>query len=213
MFFRFSAGKPRVLPRSTTALTNVPMKFSDEIGVNAMLCATHYTRSSTPLIIQDTQPCRAIMPISLFSSSLRLLLLRTNRHRILLTNKLHQHRPNQIPQECNSRRAHVTPHLNADGAERSARERQHPFHVVREPASRQREHGCLRVPELQEEFEAVGAEPPGALDAPVEGCFLYGDGFVCGGVWVLVNGFYGRSISRWAGQCVRDCGCRELIRL
>lgn len=159
----------------------------------------------TPSLVEQSCPYHYSHP------SLRLLLLRTNRHSILLTNKLYQHRPNQLPQERNSRRAYVTPHLNADGAERSARERQHPFHVVREPASRQREHGCLRVPELQEEFEAVGAQPSGALDAPVEGGFLCGDGLVCGGVWVLVKGF--EASQDGAGQCVHDCGCRELIRL
>ena len=55
---------------SIAEVNDSPHKYmvSDEIGVNAMLCETHYIRSSTPLVIQDIQPRRTIIPISFFSS-------------------------------------------------------------------------------------------------------------------------------------------------
>lgn len=130
-------------------------------------------------------------------SSLSLLRLNTHRHSLLLANKLHKQRPNNLPQECNGRRAHVIPYLNADGTQWRAGERQYPLHVVREPASRQGENGGLGVPELQEDFESVCAEPSGAFDAPVERGFLGGDGFVCrtGGVLVSTLIIVGYSLS------------------
>lgn len=159
------------------------------------LCDTYYTWHSTPhFIIQDTQPLHrtVISRVHIhyktdmvykhfpFIFSLSLLRLNTHRYSILLANKLHEDCSNNLPQERNSRRAHVIPYLDADGTQGRAWERQYPLHVVREPVCRQCEDGGLGVPELQEDFEAVCAEPPGAFDAPVERGFLGGDGFVCG---------------------------------
>lgn len=116
-----------------------------------------------PALIEQSYPYHCA-----FDSSLRLLRLPTHRHSFLLAKQLHEQSPNNITQERNSRCAHIAPYLDTDGTQRRAGERQHPLHIVGEPVSRQRKDGCLGVPELQEHFEAVCAEPAGAFDAPVE---------------------------------------------
>lgn len=95
--------------------------------------------------------------------------------------------PNHLNHQCtqnlcdnrNGRRTHIAPDMDADGAERGTRKREHPFNVIREPTGRKGEDRGFRVIELEEDFEAVGAKPARDLDAPVEGGFLARNGFVC----------------------------------
>lgn len=95
--------------------------------------------------------------------------------------------PKNLNQQCtknlrdnrDGRRTHIAPDLDADAAKRCPREREHPFNVVWEPTGRKGEDRGFRVIELQENLEAVGAEPSRGLDAPVEGGFLARNGLVC----------------------------------
>lgn len=103
-------------------------------------------------------------------SSLRLLgTIASGRHSgLLLPDGLNQQRTENLRENRNSCRTHIAPDLNADRAERRTREREHPFDIVREPAGRESEDRGFRVIELQEDLEAVGAEPSRSLDAPFE---------------------------------------------
>lgn len=72
------------------------------------------------------------------------------------------------------------PHVDTDTAERSARERQEPFDVIRRPALRDPEQGLLREPELENEAYTGGAEPAecggDAVEVGAEGLEGFGYG-------------------------------------
>lgn len=101
------------------------------------------------------------------TSSLLLLLLL-----LLRRQSLRNHSPKNLTHNRNRAGAHITPNLNTNVTDRSARKREHPFNIVREPVRWQGEDGGLGVPELEKDLETGCAEPAGNFDGPVEGGFL-----------------------------------------
>lgn len=83
----------------------------------------------------------------------------------------HQHyrRSDSLPNKLHYCRTSHKPHLNAHTTPRRPRKCQYPLHIPWDPAPRYPEHGTLRVPELQEEAEAVGATPAEEVGDAVEG--------------------------------------------
>jgi len=108
------------------------------------LCYTHYNVDLSRLDIVHPSPIGPVM-----SPSLRLLTIAVGRHGILFPpSNLHQYRPQNLGHNRDGGRAHVAPDLDAHGAQRCPREREHPFDVVGEPAGWEGEHRGFRVPKL-----------------------------------------------------------------
>jgi hypothetical protein len=78
----------------------------------------------------------------------------------------------------NHARARNAPYVDAHAAQGSAREAQYPFDVVWHPASGHPEHGRLGEPELQDEAEALGADPAERRDGGGEGGLVGAEGAV-----------------------------------
>lgn len=108
-----------------------------------------------------------------------LLTLSANRHRFLPAYHLRNKCSHNLPHNRNSSRTDTAPNLDTHRAQWRAREGHNPLNVVGEPAFGESKDRGLGVPELQEDFQSVCAEPASGLGAPVEGGFLRGEGLVC----------------------------------
>lgn len=94
-----------------------------------------------------------------------LLLLRCRRR---LLRREHPHSCARLGCQRNDGCAGSGPHLNADAAQWRTGKAQDPFHIVWHPVSWQPEHGRFGEPELQDEAEALGAEPAHGFDGRIE---------------------------------------------
>ena len=86
---------------------------------------------------------------------------------------LHQRQPRHYrrPNQLHDRRASDPPYLYTHASRRRPWESKQPLHVPRHPASRYPEERPFGEPELQEEAEAVGAQPAESGDGAVKGRF------------------------------------------
>jgi hypothetical protein len=135
--------------------------------------------------------CDLYLPM--YRLSLQLLLLprsggRFERHRLFLLALCDRRRlvcekhpdcSESLGCQCDDAGARDAPDIDAHAAQRCAWEAQYPLDVVWYPASRHIEHGRLGEPELQNEAEALGAEPAEGGDCRRECCLVGAEGAIC----------------------------------